>query len=71
MNGAIRVAAFALLAGGLVLVVFGVNGMNSPGSEVSRFFTGAPSDRATWMLAGGIAMVVAGLAGVLPGFRKG
>jgi hypothetical protein len=34
-------------------------------------FNGAPTDRATWMLAGGAAMVVAGLAGLMRGFRKG
>jgi hypothetical protein len=44
--------------------------MNSPGSDLSRFFTGAPTDRATWMLVGGVAMIVAGLAGLLPGLRK-
>ena len=72
MNDAVmRAAALALLAGGIVLVVMGVNGMNAPSSDVSRFLTGAPTDRATWMLAGGAAMVVAGLAGVLPGFRRG
>jgi Protein of unknown function (DUF3185) len=70
VNGAMRIAALALLAGGIVLVVFGVNGVNAPSSDVSRFFTGAPTDRATWMLAGGAAMVVAGLAGLLPIFRK-
>jgi hypothetical protein len=66
-----RIISLALLAGGIVLVVFGVNAGNAPSSEVSRFFTGAPTDRATWMLAGGVAMVVAGLAGLLPLFRKG
>jgi len=71
VNGAMRAAALALLGAGIVLVVFGVNGMNAPSSDISRFFTGAPTDRATWMLAGGVAMVVAGLAGLLPGFRKG
>jgi hypothetical protein len=71
VNGGLRAAALALLAGGIVLVVMGVNAMNAPSSEISRLFTGAPTDRATWMLAGGIAMVVAGLAGVLPGFRRG
>jgi hypothetical protein len=71
VNGVLaRAAALALLAGGIVLLVMGVNGMNSPSSDISRFLTGAPTDRATWMLAGGAAMVVAGLAGVLPGFRK-
>ena len=66
-----RAAAFALLAGGIVLVVMGVNGINAPSADVSRFSTDAPTDRATWMLAGGAAMVVAGLAGLLPGSWKG
>jgi hypothetical protein len=70
VNGVFKAAALALLAGGVVLLVFGVNAMNSPGSDISRFFTGAPTDRATWMLVGGIAMAVAGLAGVLLSLRK-
>ena len=66
----IKAAALALLAGGIVLLVFGINAMNSPSSDVSRFFTGAPTDRATWMLVGGAVLVVAGLAGVMRGSRK-
>lgn len=68
--GMIKAAALALLAGGIVLLVFGLNAMNSPSSDVSRFFTGAPTDRATWMLVGGAVLVAAGLAGVLGGSRK-
>lgn len=71
MSGVLRAAAFALLAGGIVLLVMGVNGMNAPSSEISQILTGAPTDRAIWMLAGGVAMIVAGFAGVLPGFRTG
>ena len=67
MNKAI---SLELLAGGILLLIFGVSAMNSASSDISRFFTGAPTDRATWMLVGGIAMVVAGLAGLLPAFRK-
>lgn len=70
MRGLLQAAAVALLAAGILLLVVGVNAMNSPSSEFTRFFTGAPTDRAIWFLAGGIAMVVAGLAGVLPGLRK-
>jgi hypothetical protein len=70
VNGAMRAAALALLGAGIVVVVFGVDGVNAPSSDISRFFTGAPTDRAAWMLAGGIAMVVAGLALLLPSFRK-
>ena len=70
MNGVFKPAALALLSGGVVLLVFGVDAMNSPGSDISRFFTGAPTDRATWMLVGGIAMIAAGLAALLPALRK-
>ena len=69
-----KAVALAILAGGIVLTIFGVNAMNSAGSDISRFFTGAPTDRAIWMLIGGIAAIVAGLAGLsglVPGSRKG
>jgi hypothetical protein len=59
-----------LLAGGIALTVFGVNAVNSANSDISRLFTGAPTDRALWMLIGGIVMLVAGLAGLLPAFRR-
>ena len=61
----IKAAALALLAGGILLTIFGVNAMNSASSDLSRFFTGAPTDRAIWMLVGGIVMLVAGLAGLM------
>ena len=66
----IKAVALALLAGGILLTIYGVNAMNSASSDISRFFTGAPTDRAIWMLLGGIIMLVAGLAGRLPIFRK-
>ncbi len=61
----IKAAALALLAGGILLTIFGVNAMNSASSDISRFFTGAPTDRALWMLIGGVVMLVAGLAGLM------
>jgi len=66
----IKAVSLALLAGGILLVIFGATAMNSASSDISRFFTGAPTDRAIWMLVGGIVMLVAGLAGLLTG-RKG
>lgn len=57
-----RIISVALLIGGVVLIVFGVNAMNSFGSDVSRFFTGAPTDKAVWMLIGGVVGAVVGLA---------
>ncbi len=67
MNKALFIA---LLAGGIILTVFGVNATNSFGSDVSRFFTGSPTDKAVWMLIGGIVMGVAGLGGLVMSSRK-
>ncbi len=60
----------ALLIGGIVLVIFGINASQSFASDVSRFFTGNPTDKAVWMLIGGIAMFVVGLVGLLRGSNK-
>ena len=52
--------ALALLAGGIVLIIFGINASESFGSEVSRFFTGTPTDKSVWLLLGGIAATIVG-----------
>lgn len=56
-----RAIGLALLVGGIVLVVFGLNESNSFSSEVNRVFTGNPTDRSMWMLVGGAVAAVAGL----------
>jgi len=61
--------SFALLAGGIVLIVFGVNASNSFGSDISRFFTGSPTDKAIWMMVGGVVAAVAGLLGLMRGSK--
>ena len=66
MNKAISIA---LLAGGVVLIVIGINATNSFSSDVSRFFTGSPTDKAVWMLIGGIVAAVIGLIGALRSWR--
>lgn len=66
-----RMIALALLAGGVLLLVFGVNALNSTSSDLSRWFTGAPTDRAIWLLVGGIAAAGAGAAGLLFGTKRG
>jgi hypothetical protein len=58
MNNALPIA---LLVGGIVLMVLGINATNSFGSDVSRFFTGSPTDKAVWMLLGGTVAAVLGL----------
>jgi hypothetical protein len=58
MNQAISIV---LLVIGVVLIVFGVNASQSFSSDVSRFFTGSPTDKAIWFLVGGGVALVVGL----------
>jgi uncharacterized membrane-anchored protein len=54
----------ALLVAGVILLVFGLNAYHSASSDVSRFFTGAPTDKALWLLIGGIVAAIAGFLGL-------
>jgi len=65
-----KLILLAILAGGIVLVVFGVAATESFSSDVSRFFTGSPTDKAIWLLIGGIVAVIIGLGGLLHGQLK-
>ena len=60
-----KIISLALVAGGIALIVIGANATNSFSSDISRFFTGSPTDKAVWMLIGGIAAAVAGLTMLL------
>jgi hypothetical protein len=64
-----KIVSLALLVGGIVLTIIGINATNSFGSDVSRFFTGSPTDKAVWMLIAGILISVVGLAGTLRGSK--
>jgi Protein of unknown function (DUF3185) len=66
-----RILALALLAGGIILIVIGVNATNSFSSDVSRFFTGLPTDKAVWMLIGGIVAAGLGLTMTFRGSARG
>ena len=56
-----KIVSLALLVGGVVLMIIGINATNSFSSDVSRFFTGSPTDKAVWMLIGGIVAAIVGL----------
>lgn len=57
----------ALLVAGIVLLIWGVSASESFSSDVSRFFTGSPTNNAMWLLIGGIVAGVVGLFGLLHG----
>ena len=67
MNNVVGLALFAL---GIVLLIFGFNESHSFSSDVSRFFTGNPTNRAVWLIAGGVAAVIIGLFLSLKGMRS-
>jgi len=58
MNNIVGLAVFAL---GVVLLIFGFNESQSFSSEVSRTFTGNPTDRSMWLIVGGAVAVIVGL----------
>ncbi len=66
-----KAASLAILAGGIVLLVLGINASNSFGSDVSRLLTGSPTDRAIWMITAGVVLTVGGVAGFAVGSKKG
>jgi hypothetical protein len=67
MNKAI---AMAILAGGVVLATYGVAASESFSSDVSRFFSGSPTDKTIWLLVAGIVAIIIGTAGLVRGQTK-
>ena len=65
-----KIVSLALLVGGVVLIIIGINATNSFSSDVSRFFTGSPTDKAVWMLIGGSVAAIVGLAGTLRNWKQ-
>lgn len=68
MNNILGVGVLAL---GVVLLIFGFNESHSFSSDVSRTFTGNPTDHSMWLIAGGAAATLLGLVLSVRGFRKG
>ncbi len=61
--------SLALLVGGIIAITYGVASSDSVGSGVSRFFTGAPTDKTIWLLIGGAIAAVAGGVGLFGGSK--
>ena len=64
-----RAVSLPILAGGILLMIFGVAASKSFSSDISRFFTGSPTDKAIWMLVGGVVAIIIGLVGLLRGSK--
>ena len=66
-----KIVSLALLVGGVVLIIFGIQATDSFSSDVSRFFTGSPTNKAVWMLLGGIVAAIVGLTMTLRSSKQG
>jgi uncharacterized membrane protein YidH (DUF202 family) len=64
-----KTISIALLAVGVLLIIYGINASNSFTSEISKAFTGSPTDKTIWLLAGGILAAVIGVVGLARGPR--
>jgi len=65
-----RIISLALLVGGIILVVYGMNASDSLGSDFSRFFTGSPTDKTMWLIIGGAVATAIGASGLVIGWSK-
>jgi len=66
-----KIVSIALVIVGVVLIIFGVQATDSFSSDVSRFFTGSPTNKAVWMLIGGIVAAIVGLTMTLRSWKQG
>lgn len=64
-----KIISLALLIGGIVLIIYGISASESIGSDVSRFFTGNPTDQTMWLLIGGIVAAAIGAGGLVRGSK--
>jgi hypothetical protein len=60
-----RSIALGLLAVGVVLLIFGVQASDSVSSQISKAFSGAPTDKAIWLIGLGVLSAAAGLMGLI------
>ena len=59
-----RIAGIATLAVGIILLIWGISAADSVGSAFSKLFTGAPTDKAIFLILGGGLLTAVG-AGTL------
>lgn len=65
-----RIVAILLIVVGGCLLVYGLQASQSFSSDVSRLFTGSPTDRAIWLIVGGAAALIAGMVLFLRGGKR-
>jgi uncharacterized membrane protein YidH (DUF202 family) len=59
-----KAISLALIVGGVVLLYFGGQSFHSFSNDVSRVFTGSPTSKTIFLIAGGVVATLAGLIGL-------
>lgn len=67
MKKSVNLALFVI---GIILLVMGLTAADSFASQVSEFFGGSPTDKAIWLLLGGVFCTVVGGWGLLRGSKS-
>ena len=65
-----KLLSLALLAGGIVLIVCGINAASPVGSDFSRLFTGSPAGKSMWLLIGGVFTAGLGVGRLVRGQKS-
>jgi hypothetical protein len=65
----IKIVSITILAGGIILLLSGINAYDSTSSDISRLFTGSATDKSIWLLVGGVVVTALGLAGLWRGSK--
>ncbi|WP_042299695.1 DUF3185 family protein [Paraburkholderia kururiensis] len=65
-----KAISIALIVGGVVLLYFGGQSFHSLSNDMSRLFTGAPTNKTIFLIAGGAVALLAGLTGLVSSGRK-
>ncbi|MEW6304090.1 MAG: DUF3185 family protein [Verrucomicrobiota bacterium] len=60
-----KIIGIALVAGGVVMLIYGFKAKDSLESKANELLRGSPSKNAVWLLGGGAACSLAGVAMIM------
>lgn len=60
-----KLLSLTLLAVGVILIAYSIQASDSIGSDISRLFTGSPTDKTIWLLVGGGIASAIGVGGLM------
>ena len=65
-----KILYVALLIGGVLFILLGINASHSINADFSRLFTGSPTEKSIWLLIGGFVAAVIGAGGLIRGSKS-